>query len=158
MRFDVCAASATLAFISRRNRENLRLRRSQVGNAVRVEYLCSGHRVKGLAKQLDFAALGDEASCEQVMDETPGRRRARVRQIFGEHLILRVDQHRDILGAEAEAGIKGAADKIVEFLDGFTPLMAGRDTERMEEWEFQHTVLGEQRGTFLAVGGHSKKV
>jgi hypothetical protein len=36
--------------------------------------------------------------------------------------------------------------------------MAGRNTERMEEWEFQHAVLGEQLSTFLAVGDNGKQV
>jgi len=83
------------------------------------------------------------------MDSAPGRRRRRVRHVFGEHLLWGVDQDVGVLGFEGEVQIE-PGERVLEFADRLATTVAPGDAQRMQERQFDRPVLGEQGGGVLA--------
>src|SRR6266850_3005768 len=79
---------------------------SDIGNTIRQLRLRHRQRIEGFAQQLDLASLCHQVTSEQVMDCSPGRSGARVRNILGESLLRRLDEDMDIVSREREVRIE----------------------------------------------------
>ena len=70
--------------------------------------------------------------------------------VFGEHLLRGVDQDVGVLGLESEVQIE-PGERVLELPDRLASPVAPGDTQRMQERQFDRSVLGEQGGGVLAV-------
>ena len=78
--------------------------------------------------------------------------------ILGKDLVGRLDQYLDVLRFESEIGIELPAYEIIELLDRRTALIARRDADRVQEWQFEYPVLREEVCGFVAVRDDREKV
>jgi hypothetical protein len=72
-----------------------------------------------------------------------------VGHVFGEHLLLGVDQDVGVLGLEGEVQIE-PGERGLELADRLATPVAPGDAQRMQERQFDRPVLGEQGGGVLA--------
>jgi hypothetical protein len=68
-----------------------------------------------------------------------------VSHVFGEHLLRGVDQDVGFLGLEGEVQIE-PGELVLEVADRLATAVAPGDANRMQEWQFDCPVLGEQGG------------
>jgi hypothetical protein len=114
--------------------------RPDIGDAIRQLRL--GHRqwVEGLAEQFDFTGLCHEVPCEQLMEHSVGRGRARVYYILGERLVRRLDEDMDVVRCERK--IRVEFEQLAKKRGDFTAArVAGFNSERAQEREFELPII-----------------
>jgi len=90
------------------------------------------------------------------MDCAPGRPHRRVGHVFGEHLLRGVNQDVGVLRPEGEVQIE-PGERVLELADSLATPVAPGDAQRMQERQFDRSVLGEQgRGVFAVRDGGEK--
>src|SRR5438128_7590503 len=80
--------------------------RSDIGDSIRQLRLRHRQRIEGFAQQYDLTSLCHQVPSEQMMERSAGRSGARVRYIFGERLLRRLDQDIDVVRRECEVRIE----------------------------------------------------